>query len=84
MPKAQKKDVVADNSTRARLNCYLTGADAAKLRELRKLIVSETGEVVSGNSLLVTALRALDLSEKARILKTHAEVQQEDRRRRAR
>ncbi len=68
---------------RERLNCYLTGDDAEKLREMRKLVVNATGDVASGNSLILTALRALDLTDRERILELHAEVIAGDRRRRS-
>ncbi len=51
----------AQSQERERLNLYLTGSDASILRDLRRMIVIETGDAASGNALILTALRALDL-----------------------
>jgi hypothetical protein len=71
----------AEATERERLNLYLTGSDATILRELRKMVVNATGDAASGNALILTALRALDLKQSARLLELYSQVKADDARR---
>lgn len=75
------KSKPAESTERERLNLYLTGNDAAILRELRKLVVNATGDAASGNALILTALRALDLKQTTRLLDLYRGVKSDDARR---
>jgi hypothetical protein len=78
---ASAKAKPAEGAERERLNLYLTGNDATILRELRKMVVNATGDAASGNALILTALRALDLKQAARLLEIYRGVKADDARR---
>ena len=78
-PKARGEAV--ESLERERLNLYLTGSDVTILRELRKMVVNATGDAASGNALILTALRALDLKQSARLLELYRGVKADDARR---
>jgi hypothetical protein len=45
------------------------------------MVVNATGDAASGNALILTALRALDLKQSARLLELYSQVKADDARR---